>query len=317
MEILITEPDGFSREGLDLLNTLGNLSLGPLTREGLLEKVKNVEVLFVRLNHFIDQEVIKSAPKLKYILTATTGLNHIDTNFLKSTSITVISLKGEDKFLATIPSTAEHTWALLMAIVRKIPFAFESVKKNSWDRNQFKSHNLNSLTLGIFGYGRVGKQVAQMAKAFRMKVLIYDIKKIESREFIIAENAEELFSNSNIVSIHIDYAEFNEDIINKTLLRKLKKGSFLINTSRGELLKDEDVIFYLENKTLAGVAVDVLKNETSENKRTSNLLLNYARKNNNLIITPHIAGATYESMEMTENFIIQKFTSLLNTRIIN
>jgi D-3-phosphoglycerate dehydrogenase len=311
MEILITEPDGFSREGLDLLNTLGNVSLGPMTRKGLLEKIKNVEVLFVRLSHLIDEEVIKSAPNLKYILTATTGLNHIDTNFLKTTSINVISLKGEEAFLSSIPSTAEHTWALLMALVRKIPSAFDSVKENIWDRNQFKSHNLNSLTLGIFGYGRVGKQVAQIAQAFQMNVMIYDIKKIKTQDFILAESAEDLFSNSDIVSIHLDYSESNENIVNKSLLQKLNKGSYLINTSRGELLQEEDVIFYLENKTLAGLAVDVLKNETSTRERNSNPLLNYAKNNNNVIITPHIAGATFESMEMTENFIIQKFRSFL------
>ncbi len=319
MEILITEPVDFSEKAFKQLNEFGKITTGPFDRKELLRKISNTDVLVVRLNHHIDKEVLDYTKNLKYIITPTTGLNHIDVEYALTKKINIISLKGETGFLSSIPSTAEHTWALLMALVRKIPVAFEDVKNGNWNRDKFKGHNLNALTLGIFGYGRVGKQIATIAKAFKMKVLIYDknevdSNKMDSNEVASVNSARELFSESDILSIHLDYSMENENIVNKELLKYLPKGSYLINTSRGELLNEEDVVFYLENGSLAGVAVDVLNNETEEELRNSSPLLEYARKVNNVIITPHIAGATFESMLLTEEFVVEKFIKILDEK---
>src|SRR5690606_10220706 len=103
---------------------------------------------------------------LRYILTPTTGLNHIDMEMAARQGIKVISLKGETEFLSGIPSTAEHTWALLLSLLRKIPAAHKHVMSGKWERDEFKAHNLCHYKLGILGFGRVGKQIAEYARVF-------------------------------------------------------------------------------------------------------------------------------------------------------
>ncbi|WP_339611416.1 NAD(P)-dependent oxidoreductase [uncultured Planktosalinus sp.] len=314
MEILITEPTDFSQRALNSLSKIGFVKKGPFSKEELINEVGNTNILIVRLGHLINQPIFDNAKNLKYILTPTTGLNHIDVDNANKRGIHIISLKGEHEFLDSIPSTAEHTWALLMSLIRKIPQACDDVKMGNWDRDKFKGNNLNTLSLGVFGFGRVGKQVAKIAKCFNMKIYVYDKKKIETKLYNVVNSKSELFQKSDIVSIHLDLNKGNINIVDKELLRFLKKGAFLINTSRGELINEDDLVTFLENKTLAGVALDVIHNENATTSKFNNPIISYAKNNNNAIITPHIAGATLQSMKMTEEFVVDKFINILNQR---
>lgn len=315
MEILITEPENFSEEALKKLKMLGNVHLGPIQRKELSKKVSQVDVLVIRLSHLIDRALIENAKKLKYIITPTTGLNHIDVDYAEKKNIEIISLKDEQDFLETIPSTAEHTWALLLSLIRKIPQSFEDVKKGNWNRDAYKGNNLNALSIGIFGFGRVGKQVARIAKCFNMQVFVYDKKEIVSKDFEKLGSKEELFQKSDIISIHLDFCEDNKEIVNKELLKHLKRGSYVINTSRGELINEFDLVEFLENKTLEGVAMDVLQNENDSLSLFESPIIKYAKSNKNIIITPHTAGATYQSMRITEEFVVDKLIDRLKHQI--
>ena len=146
---------------------------------------------------------------MKYILTATTGLDHIDVDCFEKRGGKVISLKDEVAFLSSIPSTAEHTWALLLSLVKKLPSSFESVKEGFWNRNLYKGNNLKGKRIGILGLGRVGVQVAKFAQAFDMEVSYFDCIKKETN---LAEfnTAEALFEWAEILSIHIP---LNKNII--------------------------------------------------------------------------------------------------------
>lgn len=307
MKILITEPNNFSFKAIKRLEKLGETVFGPFTREELLDEISEASVLILRLGHVIDAQMINKAIKLKYILTPTTGLNHIDRVTCNKKNIKILSLFGESKFLSTIPSTAEHTWALILSLVRKIPEAFDSVKDGVWERDLFRSHNLNALSLGVLGLGRVGKQVAHIANALNMKVYGYDFKEIDSIPNVkVVANIIELMKVSDILSIHVNLTTKNKLLINKSNLQYAKSGMYIINTSRGELINEKDLVAYLVSGQLKGVAVDVLKNEFNTNLRNLSPLLAYAKENNNVIITPHIAGVTEESMQMTEDFIVNK-----------
>ncbi|SHM95543.1 NAD(P)-dependent oxidoreductase [Flavobacterium xinjiangense] len=307
MKILITESNDFSPKALlALRNQFEVKTVNVQSKQELIAMISDFEVLFVRLGFSIDIEIIQKAKKLKYILTATTGLDHVDVIYFESIGGKVISLKNQTAFLGTIPSTAEHTWALLLSLIKKIPSSFHHVKNGEWDRNLFINSNLKEKKIGILGLGRVGNQVAKFARVFDMEVGFFDTVSIKS-QFKKFETPEELCKWADIVSIHIPYTVENKNFVNKELLSHFKRHSVLINTSRGGIWDEKEVAILIENGVLTGVATDVLKNELDPDSIAVNPLVLLANQNYNVIITPHIAGATKESMAMTEEFIVEIF----------
>lgn len=310
MKLLITESEDFSRLAISNLKEKFDVEVADINKKtSLMEKLSDVEVLFVRLRFKIDKEIIERAPQLKYILSATTGLDHIDVNYFEKRGGGIISLKGDIDFLSSIPSTAEHTWALLLSLIKKVPSSFAHVKEGKWNRNLFKGNNLKGKKIGILGLGRVGKQVAQFAAIFEMEIRYFDICTIKT-SYQNFKTPEELFNWADIVTIHIPYNRENEHFVNKGLLSHTKNHSILINTSRGSVWDEKAVAKLLQQKKIKGVAVDVLENELDSSALSSNPLVLLAKENYNIIITPHIAGATYESMTMTEEYVADKFINL-------
>ncbi|HLF51234.1 D-isomer specific 2-hydroxyacid dehydrogenase family protein [Flavobacterium sp.] len=310
MKLLITESEDFSSLAISNLKEKFEVEVADINNKVLLmDKLSDVGVLFVRLRFKIDRKIIENAPQLKYILSATTGLDHVDVNYFEKRGGKIISLKGETDFLSSIPSTAEHTWALLLSLIKKIPSSFTHVKEGKWNRNLFKGNNLKGKKIGILGLGRVGKQVAQFAAIFEMEVGYFDICNIKTPHQSF-QTPEELFSWADIVTIHIPYNAENENFVNKELLSHAKIHSMLINTSRGGVWDENSVAQLLKQRKIKGVAVDVLEKELDGSTISSNPLVLLAKENYNVIITPHIAGATYESMAMTEEYVADKFINL-------
>lgn len=312
MKIAITESENFSSEAINLLSKTGEVfALDCETQDALIENCTEAEAIFIRLKFRIDRRVLDSLPKLKFILSATTGTDHIDMPYFLQKGGEIICLKGETKFLETIPSTAEHTWGLLLALLKKIPSSFDHVKQGIWNRNLFKGNNLKNKKIAILGMGRVGEQVARYAECFDMEVGFYDIvdKDLSYKKF---ETAAALFQWADIISIHIPLNESNKNYIDKDLLCYAKIGVVLINTSRGGVWDENVIAENLYTNKIYGIAVDVLGDEFDVAKITANPLIALAKKGYNIIITPHVSGATFESMAMTEDFIAQKFVNILN-----
>lgn len=307
MKALITEPLDFGRENLKLLEEIAEVKKGPFSRTDLLKAVEDMDVLMIRLGHIIDEVVFEKANKLKFILTPTTGLNHIDMDAAEKREIKVISLKGESEFLVGIPSTAEHTWALMLSLLRKIPAAHKHVMNREWNRDQFKSHNLYHYKLGILGFGRVGKQIAEYAKVFKMPFVFYDINPNLKNNSHAVEDLERFLAEIDVLSIHIPLNKENTQFLNETNLKYLKSTAYIINTSRGEIIDESILADMLLQKKISGLATDVLASELSSESRRNNSLIEVAQHLDNVVITPHIAGATYESMWKTEEFVIKKF----------
>jgi len=310
MKLLITEFEDFSKEALRLLDERFDVDLlEDFSRENLIAKIHLYDVIFIRLGIHIDKEIIEKGKYLKYILTATTGLDHIDVDFFETKGGQVISLKNEIEFLSSIPSTAEHTWALLLSLVKKTPSSFESVKAGFWNRNLFKGNNLKGKKLGVLGLGRVGVQVAKFAQAFDMEVRYYDCQK-KNTKLEGFNSPEALFEWAEILSIHIPLNKDNVHFVDKSLLNLLKEQSILINTSRGAVVDESHLCYLIRENKIKGYATDVLENELSLNF-SNHELIGLAKAGHNIIITPHIAGATYESMKMTEDFVVHKFLEIL------
>lgn len=307
MRILITESGDFSPNALAELQKHFEVIQHDFTSlEALIENIAEVDVLFVRLRFKLTKEILERAPQLQYILTATTGLDHIDTDYFESRGGKIISLKGEVDFLGSIPSTAENTWALLLALLKKIPSAFEDVKEGNWHRDHFKGNNLRGKKIGILGLGRVGKQVAHFAEAFGLEIGYFDVV-AQTNQYTSFSNPQELFAWAEIISIHIPYNTENENFVNEELLQHCQKKVVLINTSRGNVWDENWVAELLKQNKIFGIATDVLQDEFNKKQLQRNPLVELANEEYNIIITPHIAGATYESMAMTEEFIVSQF----------
>lgn len=271
------------------------------------------DVIFTRLGLFLGESQILTQENLKYIVTPTTGYNHIDVEFAQKHSIKIIGLKGEIDFLKEIKSTAEHTWSLLLSLSKNLYSSIRSVKKtNLWDRNPFLADELDKKTLGIIGFGRLGRIVSQYANAFGMKILANDIDNKAFNNIPAYVNKCELtklLELSDYIILLISWREDNIRFIDSDKLLKFKKGAYLINTSRGEFIDEKALLDSLKEGKIKGVALDVLNNDSAWNKftNTKNDLIKYSKKNNNLIITPHVGGYGKESVKRTREFVTNLF----------
>ncbi len=264
---------------------------------------EKVSILIVRLGHYVDATALKNLPNLKYLISATTGHDHIDLEVLKERSIDLISLRGSDKFLKTIPSTAEHSWALLMALIRKIPDANQHVKLGKWDRDLFRGYQLKDKTIGIIGLGRTGLKMASYATVFDMNIQYYD-PNVSLKPFYKCGELKELLESSDIITIHVHLNEETKHMLNEVAIKHIKNKAFLINTSRGKIWDESQIVKAIYDNTIAGIATDVLSTEIDDIKKSP--LWNAQQKGKNIIITPHIGGATYDAMWACEEFIIGK-----------
>ena len=314
IRILNTEPEGYSEDARSILSSLGQTVEASLCREELLEQLPNYDVLIVRLAHQVDRQAIDAGRHLKAIVSATTGLDHIDVDYARRRGVEVLSLYGETEFLRMVNATAEHTWALLLALLRRIPHAFADVCNGVWDRNAFRGHELQGQCLGVVGLGRIGQKVASYGQAFGMEVMGFDPYVSDWTDGVWpASSLSDLLRSSNVVSFHVPLNNVTFGMCGAKELALLPSGSVVINTSRGEVIEESSLVQALENKRLAGAALDVIAHEREPELRRRSALLGYARTHENLILTPHIGGATHESMARTEVFMAQKLAAFLES----
>lgn len=315
LKILNAEAEDYSGEALQMLLEWGEVDEKNLTQRELWEGIENYEVVIIRLGLKIDKTILDRALKLRYIVSATTGTDHIDVAYATQKGIEIVCLQGETDFLQSIPSTAEHTWALLLAVLRNIPAAYRHVLEGKWERQLFRGHNLFGQKIGILGLGRVGKQVARFAIAFGCSTGAFDphLSEWPIQEVSRFDDPESLLRWCDILCIHIPYNAGNHHFLNLKMLSNLQPGAVLINTSRSGIWDERAIVELLQSRHIAALATDVIDNEQTLELRADSLLLKYAQNHPHVLITPHIAGATFESMNMTEVFIAEKLTKIINS----
>lgn len=316
IRILNAEPKGYNTEARAVLQGVGRLDEREVSRDELLECLADYDVLIVRLRHQIDRELLDAGARLKAIVTATTGLDHVDVESARRRGIAVLALQGESEFLRTIPATAELTWGLLIALLRHIPEAVRHVCDGAWDRDSLRGRDLSGQTLGIVGLGRIGEKVARYAHAFDMMVAAYDPYRADWLNHVQrTETLNDLLRHSTILSIHAPLNEQTRGMIGKTELAQLPAGSIVVNTARAAIIDEGALLASLESGHLAGAAVDGIDAERNAEERQANPLVRYACTHSNLHITPHIGGATFESMAMTERFMASKLAQWVHDTI--
>jgi len=283
------------------------------------EILKDVTAVFAPLGYYFGAEFIDLAPKLEIIATNTTGVPHIDVDYASKRGISVISLKGERAFLRKITPTAEFTFGLMLALIRKIPPAFNSVLEGNWNRWEFGGPKMiSSMSLGIVGLGRLGTMIARYASCFGMDTAYYDpyISPRRRSKATRVNSIAELVSTRDIITVHIPLEEKNRNFFNRERFSCFKSNSYFINTSRGEVVDSMALLESLESGKIAGAALDVLDGEFEPSfpgKVSNHPLVEYAGSHDNLIITPHIAGSTRDAWFKTQRFIIEKAIGRIKT----
>ena len=268
-----------------------NHGIIPMPKKELLVKIKNKDGLICFPYDTIDSEIIDAAKNLKAISTYSVGYDQIDIKHAAKKGI-VVSYTPEVLTLAT----ADLTIALMLALLRRVTEGDRIIRQNKWKAifgpYDFLGTDLYGKTLGIFGVGRIGKVVAKRAKGFEMNVLYHNrhrLSRNEEKNFGIRYvSLRRLFGESDIVSIHTPYTRETHEIVNLQLLKRMKPTAFLINTARGKIIKEKDLIFALQKKIIAGAALDVFQKEPVDRKHP-------LVRMKNVVLTPHIGSSTEET----------------------
>jgi D-3-phosphoglycerate dehydrogenase len=310
MKIVVTEPQHLAERVKQALDELGSVSYGPFDDRALARELGDCDVLMVRLGRHIGDGILAAAPKLRYILTATTGLDHIDLDAARAASVRVISLRDCPGAILDVSATAEHCFGLLLALLRHTPAATTHVLSGGWDRDRFWGRQLRGKSLGVIGYGRIGAMMARYAAAFGMDVVACD--RIASKIGPPAKpvSFDELLRNADVVSVHVTATPENRNLIDRAVIARLKRRAILINTARGSVVDEAALVEAVRRGQLLGVAVDVLARE-EHGEVSGSPLLEAAREGCNILITPHIGGATLESIARTETALIERFLEVL------
>jgi len=266
----------------------------------------DVDWIFTNPNkqNFILDESILEGSGIKGINTASTGMNHIDLNFCEKNNIEVWSLKDDYELINDLPSTSELAFGLMMSLMRNIPKSFHSVKDGNWDYEPYVGHQIKGKTIGIIGYGRLGKIMCDLFYGWGVKLLSTDpYERITTARGV---PLIELLEESDVVFLHTHVTEETRGMVDEEFLSYMKEGSYLINTSRGELVDERAIIDSLEVGHLKGYGTDVISDEFGDIKNSE--LIDFSiNPNNNVVITPHIGGMTIEGQTKAYNWAVRKF----------
>jgi D-3-phosphoglycerate dehydrogenase len=310
MKIVVTEPLHLAERVKQTLAGLGSVVYGPFDDRALARELPDCDALMVRLGRHVGDAIISAAPRLRYILTATTGLDHVDLDAAKAASVRVISLRDCPGAILDVSATAEHCFGLLLALLRHTPAAAAHVLEGGWDRDRFWGTQLKGKCLGVLGYGRIGAMVARYAASFGMDVVACDKAPTKMGAPAKPVSFEELVRQADVVSVHVTATPENRNLMDMAAIAKLKRGAIFINTARGSVVDEGALADAVRRGQLLGVAVDVLAGEEHGDVSNSPLLA-AAREGCNVLITPHIGGATLEAIARTETALVERFMEVL------
>lgn len=302
-------PGDLSWEGMEALS---HFEVFPRTeRNMVVERAKSADILIVN-KLILDRPILAQLPRLKYICISATGFNNIDLKYCKEKKIPVSNVSGY-----STPAVAQHVFALLFALTNQVEKYNQEVHQRDWSKQKDFAYwhqpidEIYGKTMGIYGYGEIGKAVADVALAFGMKVIVHrknpHKEQIEKIEYV---DLDELFSQSDVLSLHAPLTEENRGIISLLNLAKMKPTAYLINTARGGLINELALRNALENNRIAGAALDVLSSEPPPPDHT---LLGIE----NCIITPHQAWASLAARERLLNEVIKNVEGFLDGKMRN
>lgn len=279
------------------------------SKEEIIKIIKDYDGLILRSRFKIDKDFIDNASNLKFIARVGSGLENIDCNYAKSKNIEVISSpEGNSN------AVGEHAMGLLLSLLNNINTSSNQVKEGLWFREKNRGFEIEGKTVAILGMGNTGKSFAKKISSFNCKVFFYDIDEKIKSKYAKKSSLDFLYKNADIVSLHLPHTIKNTDLFNKEFIQKFDKPFWLINTSRGKIVNTPDLVDALNEKKILGAGLDVIDIESSSFnniEKELNPYFNELINLKNVIITPHIAGWTFESNVKLSQIIIDKIKSLL------
>jgi D-3-phosphoglycerate dehydrogenase len=305
LDILI--PENITGKALDDLTNIYSIERHTnlwKDAERLAESVSDAKAILIRNQTKIDKRIIDQACSLRIIGRAGVGYDNIDVEYASKKGIVVCYTPDGNTI-----STAELTIGLILSLARKIPSGDKSTKAGNWDRLNHLGIELHGKTLGIVGFGKIGKAVAARAHSFGMRILVND-------KFLDGNNLtgvnyesnllEELLGQSDIVTVHLPLNSETKYLFNHKIFDLMKPGSFLINTSRGQVIAEDDLIFALESGKIKGAALDVRLKEPPAKSKLNDF--------DNVILTPHVGGFTIESQDRVVSSIAKDIDLVLSNK---
>ena len=299
MKVLVADP--IAPQGIDILRQHAEVDVRKsVTPEELGSVIGDYDALVVRSQTKVTSDIIEAAEKLQVIGRAGVGVDNIDVDAATRHGIIVINSPE-----GNIVSTAEHTIAMLLALARRIPQAHDLLHAGVWDR-EFKGAEIRNKVLGIIGLGRVGTEVAEMAKGLRMEVIAYDPMVSESRAERLGVQLvelETLLKTADFITMHVPLNASTKDLIGRSKLKLVKPTAMLINCARGGILDEKALYDALNQGKLAGAAIDVFSKEPAQD----NILL----QSDKVITTPHMAASTFEAETSASIDIAEQVVAVL------
>ena len=283
MKILIC--DNLNQQVYKELETIGDcvdISKSNSRDKDLANHIKDCEIVVIRSATKLTKEVLDKAEQLKIIARCGVGIDNVDLDFAKSKNIFVTNAPS-----ANLISVVELTVALIISASRKLSLADSHLKKGEWNRSEFLGYELYGKTLGIVGFGKAGRLVADRMKSFGMSIVFYDPYVTDWNGSEESIKLDDLLRTADVVSIHVIKTKDTENLISKDMLDLLKPSSIIVNTSRGGVLDENYLFELLESEKIFGAGLDVYSNEPPENVDRYNGL--------NLVTTPHIGASTNEA----------------------
>ena len=313
--LLITSPFEFLLEEKKNLESKFNCNfLENFKKENVIEELKDKHAWLCQPSpeDIIDKTILKNATSLKIIATPSTGTTHIDLDYCKQRNIKVVPITVSSEF-KKIKASSEYTFMLGLLSFRKIFDSIRLTKQGYWRdvEKDLRGFELSGKKVAIVGFGRIGQNLLKYSLAFSAKPLVYD-PYAKTKSQYLKKDLSKVISEAELVFICISYTKKNENFVNKSFFSKIKNKPTLINTSRGEVINEIDLIRALKTNKIRAAYVDVVKNE-QKLKYKKNLIINYSQNNKNLIVTPHIAGLTFDSEKKAANICIKNLTKFFKS----
>jgi len=313
MKIAVITPISHLNGVLDLLHTKGEVVLHETASKEQVRNLlinNNIDTIICNPNqqtYKIDEELLQGT-SVKLINTCSTGMNHIDIEYCNTNNIDILSLTKDYDLIKQLPSTSELAFGLMISLLRQIPKSKQHVSEYKWDYTKFVGRQIKDLTIGIVGYGRLGKIMHDYCKAFGAYVKVYDPYKQKDMDdaFLLNTYSElpDMFEQCDVISLHVHVTPETTYMINKELLGYSKKSPYIINTSRGEIVNEQDIVDALENNVISGYGTDVIENEFDD--LTKSPIIRAMNDDYNIIVTPHIGGMTIEGQTKAYKWAINK-----------